>query len=314
MRFSYPEQGPADIYALGVPHSAKLVDRLPAGDLKRILDTVRAGRRRMDNYRAVFVAQMDGSDLWREFPTVLYRKGDRFRSEHVSGELAPATQPRPNEDLGQWWQSRLQQFRCFLPHYVMRGSTLFSSEFKKVTDPNGTIHDEITSVSKYNSNSEPGETYPADYAMRPEFACRPPLGVGRQDSEPSLDLNPADDLAGCIRLSVRQTSTRGRIDEQGIGLPDEFRYWLDPRRDDIAMRWQMVVRDGKGTERVTYDEIVEEAAKSPQGVWYASRIRLKNVTPGGKVKSFDQIYHIYVDFSADLPDSLFEPPSPGRLN
>ena len=30
-------------------------------------------------------------------------------------------------------------------------------------------------------------------------------------------------------------------------------------------------------------------------------------------KEFDLIYHIYVDFDAKLPDSLFEPPTPRRI-
>ena len=85
MRFSYPETGPADVYALGVPRSARLVDRVPAGHVKRILQTMQAGRVRMDNYRAVFV-QQDGdasSAWWRSFPEILYRKGDRFRRDFV---------------------------------------------------------------------------------------------------------------------------------------------------------------------------------------------------------------------------------------
>jgi hypothetical protein len=31
-----------------------------------------------------------------------------------------------------------------------------------------------------------------------------------------------------------------------------------------------------------------------------------------KGKSLDEVYHLYVDFHAELPDALFEPPSPGR--
>ena len=37
-QFDYPEKGPADIYDLGVPRTAKLVDRVPAGDLKRVME------------------------------------------------------------------------------------------------------------------------------------------------------------------------------------------------------------------------------------------------------------------------------------
>jgi hypothetical protein len=42
-------------------------------------------------------------------------------------------------------------------------------------------------------------------------------------------------------------------------------------------------------------------------------IRRKNPNPDGMSKPVDQVYHIYVDFDAKLPDSLFEPPTPRRI-
>ena len=317
MRFSYPETGPTDVYALGVPRSARLVDRVPAGDVQRILQTIQAGRVRMDSYRAVFVKQ-DGdasSAWWRSFPAILYRKGDRFRRDLVrtgtpSSDVAP---PGSGEDPGKWWENRVKQLR-FDPHYVMRGVRNYSPEFKEVTDADGATHLEIVSVRTFDTNLPPGETYPMDYALRPEFACRPPLGIGAFDVEPSIELHPADGPAGCILLSTQHTSARDRINEKGVGLPDCWRFWVDPQRDDIVMRTAMVVRDANGSERIIHDQIVEETARSPQGVWYATKVRLKNAVHDGKGKSHDQIYHIYVDFGAHLSDSLFDPPHPGRLD
>jgi len=44
--FEYPEEGPADVYALGVPRDAELVDRVPKGGLARLIRGVEAGRER----------------------------------------------------------------------------------------------------------------------------------------------------------------------------------------------------------------------------------------------------------------------------
>ena len=44
--FDYPEKGPADVYDLGVPRTAKLLDRVPNNDLARILETICAGWQR----------------------------------------------------------------------------------------------------------------------------------------------------------------------------------------------------------------------------------------------------------------------------
>ena len=48
-------------------------------------------------------------------------------------------------------------------------------------------------------------------------------------------------------------------------------------------------------------------------MWYATKVRRSFAGRAGQNKPGDQIYHIYVDFDADLPDSLFEPPTPGRI-
>ena len=80
-RFDYPEKGPADVYDLGVPKTAKLVDRVPNDDLARILEIIRAGRQRMDDYRAILIRRIEGQRANSGFPEVLYRKGDKFRRD-----------------------------------------------------------------------------------------------------------------------------------------------------------------------------------------------------------------------------------------
>ena len=149
--------------------------------------------------------------------------------------------------------------------------------------------------------------------MRPEFACRPPMGIGNPDQEPTLDLHPAEGPPGCILMSVRHTKKEGRVNEKGIGVADVSRYWLDPQRDYIVMRWEMVMRDETGKETISSNHTVEETARSPQGIWYATKIRWKNAVGLANGERCDQIYQIYVDFDAELPDALFEPPTPRRI-
>ncbi len=103
-------------------------------------------------------------------------------------------------------------------------------------------------------------------------------------------------------------------DRNAAGLPDEWRYWLDPERDYIVMRGDMILRDEQGTEEIVANHTVEEVAKSPRGSWYTTKIRRKNAGQRQDGKPFDQVYHLYVDFDLDLPDSLFAAPKPGRIN
>jgi hypothetical protein len=317
LRFEYPEKGPASIYDLGVRKTAKLVDRIPTGDIKRILETIRAGRERMDDYRAVFVQRLEGLDYmwWTEDPEIFYRKGNKFRRDFGcdwKGARGATKRPADGDDLGKWWSERTRVFRYY-PECVVRGSKTYVTETKTVTDPDGSQHQDIVSVSSWESDNWPGEIYPPEWSMRPEFACRPPLGIGDPHLEPVLDLHPTEGPAGCILLRIRHTSTQGRLNEKGLGIADRYRYWLDPQRDFIVMRSDMIM-DGQGRkENITETDTIEETARSPQAVWYATKVRRHFPGPDGKATSRDQVYQIYMDFKADLPDSLFEPPRKGRV-
>jgi len=318
-RFDYPDHGPVDIYDVGVPKTAKLVDRVPAGDLKRIWESLQAGRERMDNYRAIFVNHSEGFEYawWTDQPIIMYRKGDKFRADYSAGwtgdQLSFTKSPGQIDDLVRWWRERIKFFQ-FYPQYVMRGSTLYTSTRKNVTDADGSKHDDIVSVDKYEYNTKQAETFPPEYSMRPEFACRPPLGVGGQHFQPVLNLHPTDGPNGCILLTIQHTNSEGRINDKGVGLPDEQRFWLDPERDYIVMRWDMVTRDESGKEEIFESDTVEELAESPHGIWYATKVRRSNSqSHGEKGEKIDQVYHFYVDFDVDLPDALFDPPVPKRI-
>ena len=128
--------------------------------------------------------------------------------------------------------------------------------------------------------------------MCPELACRPPMGLGRLAAEPVLELHPPDGPPGCVRLSIRW---KGNLEER--------RYWLDPQRGFIVVRTDWVMRVAAGQEKVTQRTTVEETARSPQGVWYASKIRRSQPDPVGNEKVVGDVAEFYVDFDVNLPDS-----------
>lgn len=316
-RFDYPATGPADIYALGVPRTAKLVDRLPKGDLARILDTIQAGRERMDNYRALYTMRVDwpGYAWWAYTPVVLYRKGYRYRADYPAGvngdqRLGMVKHPADGEGVRAWWFERIKSIRYF-PRYVVSDSRRFAVTPKSTNDLDGTPRAKIESVQVRDSRQKPQEDFPPEWSMRPEFRCRPPLGIGAPHFEPVLDLHPADGPPGCVLLTIRHTSKQGRMNEKGFGIPDGERYWLDPARDYIMVRSQTVQRGPDGREAVVAEEIIEETARSPQGVWYATKIRQKDI--GNNTPRSDALYYLYVEFPENLPDSLFEPPVVGKV-
>jgi hypothetical protein len=239
-------------------------------------------------------------------PRIFYRKGTRFRADSNAEWKVPFKRPAEGVAPRQWWFEQARTSR-FFPQSVIRDSSRYISTTKPVDNPDGSQHAEIVSVQRVDDNAKPEEVFPAEWSMRPEFACRPPMGLGSPHFEPVLDLHPAEGPEGCILLAVRNSPNKDPINEKGMGMPDGYRFWLDPRRDYIVVKSSTARRDGNGREVLVEEDTVEEAARSPQGVWYATRIRRSF---GGRYG--DQVYHIYVDFDAKLPDTLFEPPTPGR--
>ncbi len=324
-RFDYPEKGPADVYALGVPKTAKLVDRVPRNELGRILETIRAGRQRMDDYCAVLVTRMEGSRRPSGFPEIIFRKGDKFRrdtamwiSPYLDGD-PKVKWPEKDKDAGDWWNKCIKEHCFLLPMNINRGSTDFTVKTRWVTDPDGSVHAEITGVDKRESDHKPGETFPALWSWMPEFACRPPLGIPSERMEPVLEPNPKEGPPGTILLRVRYVGPKRPPAQNTEGKllpppPDAYRSWLDPMRDYAVVRHDMIGDDGSGNETI-HSTIIDEMARSPQGTWYATRIRRKGAVKSLKDgKTSDQIIDLYVDFTANLPDSLFEPPAPGRIH
>src|SRR5262249_44803383 len=147
------------------------------------------------------------------------------------------------------------------PMYLVRDSAMYTSELKSITNPDGSWREEIASVQRTNYGLRPEEMVPVEYSMRPEFACRPPMGIGSPHLKPILNMHPTEGPPGCVLLTVRHTSTKDRINDKGVGMPDGYRYWLDPQRDYIVVRSMTVRRDGVGQEVVIEDDIVEETAR-----------------------------------------------------
>jgi len=80
--FDYPENGPQDIYALGVPQSAKIIDLLPEPDVLDVLRTYQQYRNdALSRYAAVVIFDTEEAVSVEKdvsgFATIIYRDGQR---------------------------------------------------------------------------------------------------------------------------------------------------------------------------------------------------------------------------------------------
>ena len=114
--FDYPDSGPADIYDLGVPRVAKIVDRMPSNDLDQVLAGLKVGRVRFDDYLGI--VDWDGLNINR-----VWRKGRRWRAEI----LIPGSKNAPEfpRDAGAAWWKKHQADYTFLVQAICDGENVY---------------------------------------------------------------------------------------------------------------------------------------------------------------------------------------------
>ncbi len=101
--FDYPEQGPNDIYAIGLPRDTPIIDSLPLPtwwDIKRVYQTHR--RKAPKKYIAIVTSELSILNTPVEYADIVYCDGINFREErHFLFRRGP---------VGEQWQQQKEDF------------------------------------------------------------------------------------------------------------------------------------------------------------------------------------------------------------
>ncbi|MCH7688228.1 MAG: hypothetical protein IH899_16355 [Planctomycetes bacterium] len=89
-------------------------------------------------------------------------------------------------------------------------------------------------------------------------------------------------------------------------IPLRWRYWIDPKRNHLVMRWEQTQLKN-GAEEIEMAYSFRNLKKSPQGYWYPTRIHRENAIRFMDGTTSDYIWDYYLDFKAEIPDNLFDP-------
>jgi hypothetical protein len=298
--FSYLEDGPIDVYALGVPREAKLVDLVPALDVARVMDGIKASAERFDSYFAINVMTDAGKPWHQGTPFLVWRKGNRTRYE--VGIAEPTTKPRTppplNADKRAWWKQRCKQL-WFLPVEVHDGSTYYwinerpagsdaAFRINPVVWKQKSYHPKAKWNSRQKTRSSCVTTSPLLFAY-PQSATVP----GRPDTDVQLNASPTEGPPNTVLLSFRTRSV-------------ERRFWVDPARSYITVRSELNSNQDHGSTQ--YIVVTQDADESPAGFWYPTLVRHIEITKNdGKTNSIERITRHFLDFNIELPDDLFKP-------
>lgn len=298
--FDYPESGPEEIHALGVPRDAKLVDRVPTDDVARLISGLAAGRVRFDDFRAVVVdSHSDPALWWRSHSLeVIHRKGNRIRRDmgFVSGD---AVEPSGNVDRIVWWSNRAREAQYRLSS-IVNGGVEHTFTDRMIAEPDGSERHEIISRRPTQLGLDPEQWIPSFYTLTPDYAGRPPLGLPNPHMEATVESDPGDGPDGTVLLRIQYTGQGTPSSNPNAGKrrvpPGGWKSWIDPAREYLVMR-----SDIGGSSH-----IVESVAQSPRGHWYPTRMRWTSSDPGISEKFLD----FYVEFDVEIPVALFDVKKP----
>ena len=306
--FDYPDRGPVDIYDLGAPRTAKVVDRTPPDAVASVLARQKAARRRFDDYCAFVVEERILPTYYFPRTTVyrVWRKGPKWRIERLRPE-AEDWAPPPDVDTA-WWTAHRKDF-LFVPVQVCDGRVYWEYHLSDAWQPGMPVPKPGTPVAGIGQTVGPNPLQgPADdpflsfrcQELLPEQGGHPSTWMfpPDHDHEYLVDPHPAGGPPGTILFRIRDSNPRA------AGAPDYLRLWIDPSANDLAMREELRLGEPSNPAKVAFiaTRLLEETAKSPKGYAYPTRTR--QISHNG---THEVVWRFFLDFTARIPDELFQP-------
>jgi hypothetical protein len=306
----YPETGPGDILALGVPATARRVDRVPGDDLDRVLEGLKIGRNRFDDYCGfTWFEGVNPANVRR-----IWRKGRKWRVDDVQRRILTKAEASRFDvvpdgvPLGVDWDYwKLHEAELvFDPMAICDGKTIWFYRYKPNTiEVDQPYFAEVESVQKQAVGGGADDPFMPWPHLLPEHQSHPIIFVPTPDREFTIEPKPSDGPPGTVRISVRDTQF------QDAKRPDLYQLWIDPERNHVAMRTEtsVVDPDGPRTAKGSYakiayvdSQVLTDLDRSPSGFWYPTRVVRKTSN-----LPREQVTRFLLDFKAAIPDSLFEP-------
>ncbi len=313
--FDFPDTGPQDIYALGVPRDKEIVDISPqqlTGRRKEIVDAIRAAAEGFDDYRALMISSKPDLPWHIGTPYLVWRQGNKSRSETGCidpDNPPPKVEPGKQTDHLTWWKNRCRKL-WFLSGQIFDGETLFDaqyvtpeSEYRQQEHPYVFRPDEwvVTGWKEHSWTIEwPARTAPIVWAY--------PKSIEGMLESPLYEIEivpePRDDAPKAVRLKAVSTP-------EGENRTDESEYLLDPEKGYALLHSRTASFTLDGDDKVLsseFEQTCNEWKQSPKGYWYPTLILSESsfLQDGEQIHQPSRV-HYYLDFDVPMPDTLFGP-------
>lgn len=334
MSFDYPDSGPMDIYQLGVPKTAKVIDKRLSMSVRSIIKKYQNARENdISRYTAlVLYVTSDGDSKIADEATIYYVDGNKHRREQLSIEGSMFGLQRDEKldlspDMGDsldsmlsWWNDR--------EHLSRRNAEMFDGNFKYQIRHGINVHKE----HRY-SRREINKKF-RDRSNPPNL-----LDMYMHGAQFMQFIFNDRTTGQTIKLVENDYSTQNgllcleRTENKGIGTPHGRRYkrlcYIDPNKDYICIRmedyfvqdelWQKEYGDSERClvknpdDSLEYSQLqvreIVELGQSEDGKWYPKKIEDRTATQrdNGKLQKDIDTFTIYLDTDRKIPEDIFDP-------
>jgi hypothetical protein len=295
--FDYPDNGPADIYALGVPRDAKLVDRVPTGDTSRILAAIQAGRDRFDDFHAIVIRSRSPDSFGGPGQVIpvtflVWKKGHRWRVE--VGTVPPLSEGRLPQNKEDWksWVREACQKGFFDPVTVCDGKAVYR----------GSLGENRGSFELKATATQDGWLF--EDAMPAKWCYPINFNAPNDRTEEIVNLTPSEGPPNTILVTSRLVDMRGHDPARTLPFT---RFWLDPLRGYAVAREDNLhaVPTVKSPADDGIQSLMDRWEQTPGGIWYPTRVGTGSAKQ--LMEKQGTWYHFFLDFPSDMPDDLFKP-------
>lgn len=296
--FDYPDPGPTDIYALGVPADAIVCDTRPAGPAMVLVKLIRERfDRGFGDHQAILLESTIEDDVaYLPMHVSVFRQKGRLKRWdcYQAFNFRGLDLPYPGEE-GRWPNLSMAQMLDVIASGAM------SPTHQMIFDGSRTMTRQVShgegriQASQVDQFKAPWGAFLTPYLPGlawPDLYSEIQMGSSAHSKTDVLEL-PADanrpGLAG-LRL-VRFAETQD--------------YWFDPARDYVLME-RVRIRQCVSTQR----ELVRELGQTPTGVWYPRLIEGEstNLGPDGVPdRTLRWERRVLFEEKPAMDDALFDP-------
>lgn len=305
-QFDYPESGPEDIFSVGAPTDAPVIDRTAASNVVRIEDQFREVRTGFDDYDAIVVQtlqnrtfsprdQLSYLNLMR-----VRRHVNKFRIDHLL-MAKPEVEVLDNTVDKAWWKKNRDRFWS-VPALICDGNkyVTFSMIDDRIPDagmPNLKVSKNMTS----SLSAFPGD-HPVPWPhLMPEYVCRPHLWVS--DSTRRFEFKSAEDVARDTIDLVIHTPDNPISEKRA-----SYRLLTDETHC-VVKAMEPVIDRRTSPPKIVYVNTEEflDFDISPRGYRFPT-LKRRTTSDSDAV----QLTSYYVDFNVEFDDGLFSPEGIGE--